>query len=216
MITFINNSTNTGDMMCFQQDPNISASGVFSLAWFAKSAHPNTHIDFSWEIDYSFVWAETGQLKPGVIFNASQTVATDPYGDNNQITLTYTDEAYDFIDQTQGSPTGSLYIKENNTIPLKQASVGIGMSGTGTFVVDAQPNYNETFTPHPTYWVAFGSYKTGEVLDIQSVTNTAEVSFPAGITHMYAILNEDNTWTITTSEGAVNSLVKTLARRKLA
>lgn len=194
-INFINNSSNSGNFMCFQKDPDISTDGVMSLAWFAKYAHPNTNIRFDWEIDYSFVWGQTGELIPGVMFYAGETLDAD-LEQNNKVTLRYLDGAYTFTNQTTQEPGGSLYVYEDDTVPLKMASVGIGMSGAGTFVVQAQPNMNVTFTPHPTYWVAFGNYQTGEVLDIQEINNDAQVEFPPGVYAMNAILNMDNTWTI--------------------
>jgi len=204
-IIFKNNSYLSGNFCCFQQDPTITDPSIMSLAWFTKFANPNTAAAFDWSIDYSFVWGETGPLVPGVTFSASQNV---PAGltSNNRITLDY-NGGYQFMDQTNGTPSGNLYIIEDGTIPsVNEASVGIGMSGTGTFVMQAAPNYNLTFSPHPEYWVAFGTYTTGEVLNIQSMNNPAEVSFPIGVYTMYATLNSDNSWTIspTSPNTAVN------------
>jgi hypothetical protein len=193
-INFINNSTNEGSMMIFQQDENIGIEGVMSLAWLAKYAYPSTTVYFEWTNEYNFVWSETGELKSGVNFYASQTPTCD-LSTSNSIGLTY-NRAFDFVNQTAGIPSGSLYIKQDGTIPLGTASVGIGMAGAATFVVQAQPNMNLTFTPHPEYWIAFGNYKTGEALNIQEMTNAANVVFPPGIFEMTAMLNPDNSWTI--------------------
>lgn len=197
-INFQNNSVNAGSIMVFQQDTNIGVDGVMSLAWFTKYVYPNTFGYFDWTIDYNFVWAETGELKPGVQFLASQAPPAD-LSTSNAIGLTY-DKAYNFVNQTAGTPQGSLYITEDGTVPLNQASVGIGMSGAGTFVVQAQPNMNLTFTPHPEYWIAFGNYTKGEVLNIQSMTNAALVAFPPGVYAMNAVLQADNSWVIEPAE----------------
>jgi hypothetical protein len=37
------------------------------------------------------------------------------------------------------------------------------MSGYGTHVVDAEPNFAAGFTPHPEYWISFGSFVPGPV-----------------------------------------------------
>lgn len=126
---------------------------------------------------------------------ASQTWPADLSTQNN-VTLTYQDNAYNFKNKTQGSKPGTLYIEQDGTIPLKQAAVGIGMSGFGTFAVQAQPNLNLTFTPHPKYWITFGNFTQDEVLDIAEITNPAEVAFPPGVTSMTAILKSDNTWSV--------------------
>jgi rhizosphere induced protein len=203
-LTAINNSTNSGNFCVFQQDPDLGVSNVLSLAWFSKFAFPSTTIKFSWTIDYNFVWSETGVLTPGVLFDASQTFNAD-LQNSNQITLTYAG-GYNFINQTRGPNPGILYIKEDSTIPPKQASVGIGMSGFGTFVVQAQPNLNLNFSPHPRYYIAFGNFIQGEVLDISEMTNVAEVAFPTNVYSMTAILGADNAWTVK-STAALNALV---------
>lgn len=197
-LEFINNSSNSWDVCVYQDDPNIGIPNVMSLAWFTKRVAPTTTVTFTWGIDYNFVWSETGELKPGITFKASQTWAADPAG-NNQITLTHdgtANGAYTFSNLTTGPQKGNLYITQDNKIPLKQASTGIGMSGKGTFVCQSQPNINLIFTPHPRYWITFGQFQPGEVLDIESITNKAEIDFPPNIYTMQAILQADNTWTV--------------------
>lgn len=194
---FINNSTNDGDVCVYQKDPDIGVADVMSLAWLTKRLHTNSTVVFDWDIDYSFVWSETGKLKPKVHFNASQVLQAD-LSDNNKVTFDY-DGAYMFTDQTSGAE-GELHIKENSTIPMKMASVGIGMSGKGTFVVQAQPNENLSFRPHPKYWITFGNFTEGMVLDITEITNDKEIVFPPNVYSMTAILNQDNSWTVHPTE----------------
>jgi rhizosphere induced protein len=196
----INNSSNYADFCVYQQDPDLGVPDVQSLAWFAKPLFPTTVATFTWTIDYSFVWSETGELKPGVLFEASQVWPADPSNPaDSQVLFSYLDEAYSF-EHGVAVPTpkpGSLYIREQPTIPLKQASVGVGMAGSGTFAVQAQPNSLLTFTPHPAYWVTAGTFEQGEVLDIGSILgDSAEIQFPPGVYNMTAILNLDNTWTV--------------------
>ena len=202
-LVFQNNSTNQGSGCVYQEDPNLTKANVMSLAWFSKIAATKTKITFTWTIDYSFVWAETGELIPGVMFMAGQTFPAD-LSTTNSITLSNIGGAYQFQNQGQGAVAGNLYIREDNTVPLKQASVGIGMSGAGTFVVQAQPNINLIFTPHPKYYITFGTFTAGQVLDTLSITDKAEIAFPPGVTSMTAILNPDNTWTVKTT-ASVNS-----------
>ena len=194
-IMFQNNSSNAGSACVFQGDPNTGFPGIMSLAWFAKYAYPTTMILFKWTTEYDFVWSETGKLAPGILFTSSQIWPADLTG-KNKVTLTHQGGAYTFTNQTKGPQQGSLYITEDQTIPLNMASVGIGMSGSGTFVVQAQPNMNAIFTFHPEYWITFGNFKEGEVLDITQITNKAQITFPPNIYSMAAILNQDNTWTI--------------------
>lgn len=206
----INNSTNFVDMCMYQEDPNIGNPNVLSLAWFAKPAFPTTTVIFRWTVDYSFLWSETGELVPGAFFDASQIWPADPANiapstpskGGNQIGLDYKSGAYNFTSTPAGNPqTGTLYVKENDQIPLKQASVGIGMSGAGTFAVQAQPRTNLTFTPHPVYYLAAGTFAAGEVLDIGSISNPTDIRFPAGVFSMTATLNEGNDWAVVPTKG---------------
>ncbi|WP_338813073.1 hypothetical protein V9L05_17185 [Bernardetia sp. Wsw4-3y2] len=196
-LTIINNSANTGDACVYQKPPDGSNPNMMSLAWLTKRAHPSTTIEMDWTIDYSFVWSQTGLLRPGVKFTASQNIPAN-LDTQNQVNFTKSDGAYTFkpIPPQQGPRSGSLYIMEDDTIPLNEASVGVGMSGSGTFALQAQPNLNLTFTPHPEYWISFGNFTKGTVLDTQSITGAAAVQFPYNVYAMTAVLGIDNKWTI--------------------
>jgi len=194
-VTVVNNSVNTGAICIYQTSPDITEPKVMSLAWFSKVAHPKTQVSFDWSIDYSFVWDETGLLIPGVTFDASQSLPTD-LSSKNMVTLDYSEGAFVFENQTKGAKNGTMYITCDGNLPLNVASVGIGMSGAGTFVVQAQPNINLNFTPHPTYWVTFGNYTPGQVLDIGEITNKQKLEFGANIYNLDVVLNRDNTWTV--------------------
>jgi hypothetical protein len=209
-LIFQNNSINLGSACVYQQPPNLGTQDVMSLAWFAQEAAPTTKIRFSWQVDYSFVWAETGPLVPGVMFSASQTLPANPGGINNQVTLTDTQGALNFVNQTAGPQLGNLYIEQDGTIPENTASVGIAMSGAGTFAVAAEPNIQAVFTPTPNYFITFGQYTQGEVMSIETITSAAQIVFPANVFSMTAILNQDNTWTVRQTS-QVNS---SLARRR--
>lgn len=195
-----NNSTLEGDICVYQTSPDINDPKVMSLAWFSEHAHPTTNLKFDWNLDYCFIWDETGVLKPGITFEASQMWKANLAG-NNKVTLTYKNGAFTFSNQEAGPSDGILYIGEDRTIPIDTASVGIGMSGAGTFVSQASPNMNLSFTPHPVYWVTCGTFKQGQVLDTTEITNAAQVEFPPNVYTMLATLNPDNTWTVAPAQG---------------
>ena len=69
------------------------------------------------------------------------------------------------------------------------------MSQAATFVTQAQPNMNLVFGTNPEYWVAFGNYQRGQVLDTQNI-DAVRVSFPAGVFTMYATLSMNGQWMI--------------------
>jgi hypothetical protein len=190
----LNNSTNPGNICLYQSAPDTSISNGLSLAWLSEYAYPTTTVTFDWTVDYQFMWAETGVVKPGVVFDASQLWETD-LRTNNMVTLHY-DQAYTFQDQRVGQQAGSLVITQDHTIPLGMAAVGIGMSGAGVFACQAQPNMTVVFTPHPEYWITFGNFQQGEVLESTQITNQAKLDFPPNIYTLTATLNADNTWNV--------------------
>jgi rhizosphere induced protein len=211
-LTFINNSANNWDFCCFQEDPNISTQDVKSLAWFAFPVAPTTSVSFSWTINYQFVWSQLGNLAAGVKFSARQKWDADLTRQNGVDFTRKPNKAFTFENQSSFGNPGTLYINQDGTIPADTAAVGINMgiagappgAGSGTFVVAAQPNITASFTPHPVYWVTFGQYTPGQVLDTQQITKKAKVAFPVNTYDMYAILGQNNEWTIT-SQQALNA-----------
>jgi hypothetical protein len=207
-LTFHNRSKLSRSFLCYQKDFNLGVPDVVSLAWWAKVTHPKTQVDFSWTIDYSMIWSEMGDLQPGVHFTASETLAADPSGKAgpNSVELDYEGGAFEFKNASAGGSAGSLTIKTGPGFPAGAASVAIGMSGSGTFAVSAAPQDNVLFTPHPEYWVAFGTFNQGDVLDITQISNSAKIEFPPNVYAMTAIYDEAGNWTITPTK-QVNAMV---------
>lgn len=195
-LRFKNRSESQHDFLCYQQGIDVNRPNVFTLAWFAKPVANGVDVDFSWTIDYNFVWSEQGELMPGLMFSANQVL---PAGltQMNRVEFTRQDGAFRFDQQSGSGAEGSLTINGDNRVPKKLASFGIGMSGQGTFAVDAEPNLSAIFTPHPSYWVSFGSFEQGQILDIQTLVNTAEVKFPANVFKATAELDSGNNWKVT-------------------
>ncbi len=192
-VIFKNESANSGDVCIYQEDPDLD---IASLAWLTKSAHPMTTVKFTWSTDYVFVWGESGELQPGTIFKSSQIIGAD-LNTNNMVELSYENNAYMFKNlQTNLDKADELCIVENGSIPLNDALVGIGMSGVGTFVKQAQPNRNLSFKPNPQYWITFGRYFQGEVLDTNRINNKVLLGFKPNLYCLTVTLKEDNQWEI--------------------
>lgn len=193
-VTVNNRASHSAYFMVFQNDPTSWAPNALSLAWFAKYSNPSptARIKFQWTVDTGFSWAETGELKPGIQFAASETY--DPTGGLNKITLDY-NKAYQFVDPSQGADPARFYLGESGNIPLKSlASVGVTMSGSTVFAVQARPNQNLTFSPHPKYFIAYGDYQEGDVIDVSSVNNPLELPYPTGVYALTTTLNVNGTW----------------------
>lgn len=198
-LTVTNNSTQFQDLCIYQKPVDLGVPNAMSLAWLTAPAWPSTTVTFTWNLDYSFVWSQTGVLKPGVTFVAQQTLPADPEDlTANQTLFDYVNGAFTFRPgSTAGTPhLGSLYIRELSTIPTASATVGIGMGSSGVFAVQAEPNMNLVFTSHPQYWVTAGTFEHGQVLDVEEITNEQVVEFN-GTFQMSAVLDPTNTWTVT-------------------
>lgn len=212
-VIFKNNSPQAGSACLYQTDPEASAS---SLVWLSRYAYPSTSVNFQWKQDYGLCWSQSGTLQAGVVVTASQYWASDLIS-NNEATFNYDPEhrAFTFEDQRQGEPEGSLIVTDTSTIPSNVASVGIGMAGSPILMVQATANLTYTFTPKPEYWIAFGYSTQGEVIDVSTMNNPAQISFPANIYSMTAILNEDLTWTIEPTSITNARLVEAQAAGKM-
>ena len=176
-----NNSSGYTNFCMYQSPPDTNLGvQVETLAWFVEPAYPTTTTTFAWDVDYSFCWSEAGPLSAGVTFSASQVWAADPMNPVQQaVQLHRTDRAYTFqrLAADIRRHPGNLYIEQGGDVPLREASVGIGMSGSGTHAVEAQPNLHLIFTPHPRYWLVAGNFEHGEVLDMAEVSNAIEIDY---------------------------------------
>ncbi|AZO94612.1 protein rhiA [Halocella sp. SP3-1] len=194
-LTVKNKGTFKGDLAVYQKQPDLEEMGAMSLAWFTKGSNPNTEVEFGWNVNYNFVWSEEGDLKPGVIFKATQIVNTDVKA-NNKIELDKNKYGYLFKNQvTDSIHSGELIIEESGLIPGGEASVGIGMSGFGTFIWEAEPNVDLVIQPKPQYWVTYGIFDQGEILNTQQLVNKSlKIEYPMNKYNATVTLKSDNTW----------------------
>jgi hypothetical protein len=194
-LTLVNQSAAPWTFYVYQKLPAL-ASDIFSLAWFASPfvITVGNQVSFNWDITYDFVWGATGTIMPGVTFSAGGTMDADPAGANT--TDFSAQPGPNLSPAVQDPPAGSLVINDAFNVPNDTFSVGIGMSGTGTYAVQAGTNLIHTFTPTPSYWVGAGqNVQVGTVLDIQTVTQSAEVSFPVNKFNATGTLDQSNKWT---------------------
>jgi hypothetical protein len=195
-LIFINNSKNLADVCIYQDDPDMKVQDVMSLAWITKRVAPTTTVEFTWEIDYCFVWSEQAELEPGLRFVASQTWEDASLSDNNTVTFRMTEGAYTFSDLTWSGYEGNLYIIGDRSLPIREAFVGIGVAGAAVYVAPAQPRWDWIYTPKPLYYITFGTFEPGEVLDVESISHKAPFQYQGPCHSLTAVLEEDNTWDI--------------------
>ncbi|MGZ4976104.1 MAG: hypothetical protein ACXV8O_03030 [Methylobacter sp.] len=198
-VNFINNSNNAGSAYMFQSNPGANLQGVLALAWFSYGTNPGTVASFQWEVDYNMFWSTTGVLAGGVNVVASQSKSCTLQS-NNEIGLTYNSFGFTFQNQTTSSTPGISFLQDN-TIPANTASIGIGMSGAGTFAVQAQPNMTANFNPTPTYWLGFSlaPIQQGSVLINQNPTGVPQITFPPSMYTATVTLSSTNVFSVSYS-----------------
>ena len=69
------------------------------------------------------------------------------------------------------------------------------MSGSTVYAVQARPNQNLAFSPRPRYFIAYGDYQEGDVIDVSTVNNPLELAFPPGVHALTTTLHADGSWT---------------------
>jgi len=204
VVTFVNNSANTGTVCLYQTFPGFGAIGAaYSLAWMTTKAAPSTTVGFQWSPVLGFAWDQIGVLAPGLIFTAAEYLPAN-LDSLNQVTLTQLNGGLQFVNQGPGPKPGSLFIQQDGTVQLNNAAVAFEMSGQPTLAVQAQPNMTVVLQPASLYWIIFGTFEQGEVLDTTlfggnaeaEFTKPAQIVFPPGVFAMTATLNPDNTWTV--------------------
>ncbi|SDN97239.1 hypothetical protein [Ensifer sp. YR511] len=174
----------------------MTQGDILSLAWLARPTAPGSRVTFTWSLDYCFTWSETGVLQPGLAFSASQVRPANPDGENM---IQLTEDEYGatmFANPSTNGAPGSLTIEQLSNVVPNRTAVGIGMSGAGTFAIQAAPNMTAVFTPHPNYWVVFGNYEMGDVIDVEDITGAVEVIYGGSLTSRAATLGLDNLITI--------------------
>jgi hypothetical protein len=215
-LTIYNRSSHTDHFMVFQNDPGSFDKNAMALAWFAKLSNPGptAMVKFTWTVDWGFSWADTGPLSNGAKYEASETAAVDQ---GNAITLDY-NGAYRFTKQQKGSDPNLMYIGEASSIPVgSAASVGVTMSGRTVYATQARPNNNLTFSPHPVYYVAYGRYEEGEVIDVSTVNNPLALPYETGVYSLTTTLNKDDSWGKPVTTTALNTtLFKAREKNPLA
>jgi len=180
-IYFLNRTNDTGTVCLYQRDDRMS-NNVMPLAWFTQSTPPQYLHRFDWRTDkYEFFWAETGVLTPGVVvYPRDVEFANEIYA--NSITLSGSAPGnLRFGNWGSGAGFQSFDINSAASIPPDTASVGMTMSGAPAYVVQAQPGTRNTFAMadrySTSYWLTFGDYQAGQVLDVSKIPFAEEIRF---------------------------------------
>lgn len=178
-LTCVNNSNLHGSFALYQVPPQLPGpSGLTSLAWLARPAAPGTQVRFSWSTEVGFIWGERGVFAGRTSFTAYQYVAADPDREN---LIDFTADSFGaptFQNLRTGGSRGALTIRQlsaNFDFPIH---LGIAIGRSPIYTVGFNANVLSAFIPHRhRCWVVFGSYSTGETIDVEALTNVQVVDF---------------------------------------
>lgn len=200
---FVNGSVRSGKVCVYHDNNNVSSSvsDLKVLAWMLTGANQSVTVQFTWTIDYNFVWFDYAPIR-------SQQIKPANLSSTNSIGLSHNQYGFYFQQPPSSDIVNTLSITEDDSLPVRNnAVVGIGIHNAGTFAAAVTPNSKLTFTPASnlsdwSYWISFGQYtfEVNDPLTIPTLNNPEKISFPYGVYTMTATLNEGNTWTITVGQ----------------
>lgn len=190
-VTFENDTVLPGTAILFQRPGGVA----MPVAWQSRHCNPHEHVTFTWTLDYSFVWAVTGALQPGILVQPGQSWPAD-LDSGNEVTLAPSGNSYTFTNPTAGPQPGVLGIYVDGPVPPNTLSVGIAIAQQPTNLMQAQSHVHHRFAPQAQYWIAFGNFPQGVIVDASTIDNPAQIVFPANVFSMNATLSVNGTWTV--------------------
>ncbi len=192
-LTVKNKSQDYGNVCIYQTTPNQNRN-LYSLAWLCKACPPGASATLSWGTDYCFCWSYCDRPNPRTVFIIEVQRHADPE-DPDKNAVRFSREKGDNLFTPATGLLGNLGIYMDKSIVHYEAAVGIVMSAKIAFAAMSTPNYNITFSPHPDYWVVFGSYQEGELLNFFEYPEGAfHLEYPTNVYDKTIVLHENNTW----------------------
>jgi len=186
-VIFVNNSGESGDVLVYARKPDYQ-----SMAWLTKPTYPSGKVTIDWKEEYGFAW--TAKTSSG---SASQVLPTD-LATNNQVTLAFSQEqrSFYFTNQEQGPPQGQMLIKISSSIPAGYALTGMAIYDSPAIMIDAQPGTTVSISPSGEYWIAFGQFVQRSVVDISSISQAVQFTFPSNVYSLTATLDRGKNITV--------------------
>lgn len=200
-VTCQNNSELTGAFCIFQtlrhQEPVLTAQAR-SLSWLTKKVHSRTGTQFIWTDNLFFVWGEYAAYE--VIHTASKLKADMDNPNRRSALLSYQDGAYILkYSNRADADEGKLLIHADDTVRNNEVVVGIGnfvnvsSCSVGAIVYDTLKNFNYPIQPVVDYYVTFGNYKSGQIIDLSDiVTPVKKIPFTPDKLSFKATMRKDN------------------------
>lgn len=185
----VTNKSAQADFIIFQEAEGMY--NAYPLAWLCRNIPTAGAAVFEWNAEYTFVCGEPGQLRPGTTFSTLISARANPNAENMAI-LEDNGRGMNFMVQP-GGQSGQLQVNTSPGIQMGKYSGGFGRSGYPVIVSPLQPNFNIGFNVKVRLFIAAGTFRQGEVLNPNALSNKHELRFN-GDSSLNITLNANNTW----------------------
>ena len=198
-LTIENASDDNAIIAVFQTNPLVPSA--ISLVWFSQKINNlNTH-KFTWAVDWSVNFDNSGMLQAGIDWTSTgQPVSLNPntVGGSNLVPLSYNgDFELGIASNVPDEKLGSFQVVSDKTYTntdAKKLSVSAYMNGTPALAIECPPDTDIQFSTHPTYYVARINSVIGSQISASAITGATKIIFEDGITDLSFTLNDTNTF----------------------
>lgn len=136
--------------------------------------------------------------------NISSISGMAPFSDGmNRANLSYIKDyaTYKFSTTSSQPPENLFFTDSDITTPSANtcstviaAGIGIGVSNRGAFLVDVQPNTVTEWSMEPEYYLTWGNFSPGEIIDISMIgEKSLNIKFNDFLQSKSALLDSSNT-----------------------
>ncbi len=200
-IVFKNESGQSGVAMVYQLPPDTSMSNVFAVAWQTTnvSADPTRDTTFSWSEEYSVSWSQSGGISTGAIYSYATSIDVD-LSEGAGATLDLGSGSLEPSGQGGGIQPGALQVSVSGGNSGQIATVGVGIDGTTGLVVSIPTGAEWTYEPTSTYYIAFGHFIEGMVLNVALIANAVAIDFSDGTSTFVVTYGKDHQFTVTSGD----------------
>lgn len=187
-----------GFRFCLYQDiPGRFNSEIYQLAWVVQPCAYGEQIKFTWTTSYQYQWGVLEEFENGARFDPSSNFPCElDELEENSIQLVSVGNTYQFQRNHHSNIGGNLPIRKGKDID-KSIAVGIAMDGKSVFATQGNSSVSSLIVPQPDYYVTFGNFKEGQVIDRQAAIDPLKIEF-TGSNHLEITLDEGFQWHVKT------------------
>ena len=189
VLAFVNNSQHSGVVIVYQHPPNTATERAFAVAWQALSVAPASRAIFHWSTDYSVALGQSGNVAVGSHFVPRTTLRVDLVA-GVQVTVNPSAGTLQITEQG-GVEAGALNVSVLQDSTVDRSAVAVRIDGKPSLVVSTPPGVRWTYRPSSTYYVAFGHFMEGMILNTSLIPQSIAVQLEEGADEATVMLVPD-------------------------